>query len=338
MWLLLLGCASDAVLEDNTAQPGRGFDGDLNSPYALGAVFDVRLDLKGPWELDDWEIVSDDPSVILLNPQPSTDPVVKSEATAVGVGQTTLRVFNHEGEQVTAVEVHVHDPVALTLSAQVIDHNALDTPLIHLQQHQTEVRWIVRALGPEDQVLAGLPEPSLSCDPDVQGVLEQGTKYAESDWFVATTVGGTEVQRCTLTADELVTTVQVQGVDKDVITRVELLHAPSPDPESREVWVVAWDADDAVVLGAGADWRWQSAAEPGQAFSYVFSAEEPVTQLTANIEVDPFWLYADIQASTGSVAPENTRMCGTGVGGAGWAGVLAMLALLRRRRDMDAAI
>jgi hypothetical protein len=70
----------------------------------------------------------------------------------------------------------------------------------------------------------------------------------------------------------------------------------------------------------------------------VFSAEEPVTKLTANIEVDPWWLYADIQASTGSVAPENTRMCGTGVGGAGWAGMLALLALIRRRRDMDAAI
>lgn len=150
MWLLVLGCASDAVLEDNLAQPGRGFDGDLNSPYALGAVFDVRLDLKGPWELDDWEIVSDDPSVILLNPQISTDPVVKSEATAVGVGQTTLRVFNDVGEQVTAVEVHVLDPVALTVSAQVLDHNALDTPLIHLQQHTTQARWVVRALGPDD--------------------------------------------------------------------------------------------------------------------------------------------------------------------------------------------
>lgn len=311
---------------------------ELHTPYVAGADFGLYTTGAGEDDTVGWTLESDDPSILRVDSTDDGD----ADVTAVGAGETAVRILDERGELVHAAPIDVRQADR----AELFAHGGLILGRPELQEDWDdiyvlaggsatfEVRWFegdTRLFG--HGALTASAEGEIVVEPRRTFLFEDRewvtfTPLAPGEYDVELLANGVPVRtvRVIAVTEDAIAQVQLHGMDESAARRGDLLTvlAQAYDAEGRAVFGVeyAWDLDGATQLGEG------------DLFRYAFAPDvrSMLTAHHADMEVQ-----VEIQAEDGFVDSTNRLGCsaapGVGAGAPLAPGLLvAGLAALRLRR------
>lgn len=313
---------------------------ELHTPYVAGADFGLFTIGADEDETVGWTLESDDPSILRVDSTENGG----ADVTAVGAGETAVRILDERGELVHAAPIDVRQADR----AELFAHGGLILGRPELQEDWDEiyvlaggsatfeVRWFEGATR-----LFGHGALTASAGADIVVAPRRTFLFEDREWitFTPLTPGEHDVElfangvsvrtvRVIAVTEDAIAEVQLHGMDESSARRGDLLTvlAQAYDAEGRAVFGVeyAWDLDGATQLGEGDLFRY--ALTPG--------VRRMLTAQHEGLEVQ-----VEIQAEDGFVDSTNRLGCTAAPGvatGAPLAPALLFAALaalrLRRRR------
>ena len=234
-------------------------DGDLHTPYAVGA--NVRVFATGA-ERGGVALESSDPSVLeIVEREPASGDRVFASVHAAGTGVAELRLVDAHGDAIAGTEVEVRAPSRAVLQAAApmfVDRDDLATVAATPAVLVDGTAWFEVHLYDGSTRLHGTGGLSVRADEELS--LEVHSQFHDEarEWLKVSPLAlGNHEVRLACAGETFATTV-IAAVPGDAIGRVRL-HGGEDDAAADGDWVPlavqAYDADDQPIHGVTFAWE-----------------------------------------------------------------------------------
>lgn len=339
----LAGCGQD---EDIRFQDSVDFEFDLfrhsdhlNTPYVVGAQFEICADTPHKRQLRGTRLQSSNPSVFLVGDSEvsSRGDHICATAEALDSGPVEIQVVD-DGDVIASADLEVFAPDrAELLAAGPILSEQLDdighTARPKILEGGTATFLVSYFHG--ETSLSGNGALIVSSDEGLSLEVVQTVVFEDREWLriTANSLGVHDIELATPAG--MFETVTVETVDEEAVIDVALLGSDETDIEKGTpllVYAQAYDEDDDLIFGVEYEWSLADGLEPGTGdlFSYNYDEDHREDLVARHGDLDA---TVEIRAGEGRVDSSNNQGCSVG-GRSGGTAALFLLGLigLRRRR------
>jgi len=309
---------------------------DLHEPYVRGATLTMWASSDDDNDnLSKWEIVSSDPSILVIDDEPYDGYSLGAHVRAVGEGTVDMAVIDEHGERVGHGLVHVALPDRVELDAHgyLIVGDDAEAPVTEARIATGDTATYLVKYYQGDRELYGNNVLSVVADPQVIAEPRTSFLFEDREWLTLTP-NATGLTNAQLLVDGAhVNDVQVIGVPASDITDVTLI-GQSEKGMANGAWLVllaqATDAMGRRVFGVDYHWNVDGNAQTADGDLYRYEYKKG-NYAMVEVDRDGHTDVMDIQSDRGYVDNSNKVGC-SAAGGSGSLVMCGVAALYLRRR------